>query len=147
MLKRKDSTGSDVEFVRRNVAHGMDDVKELICSLRQDGFGSYGSIQHNVDRSSLAGNNHQKKMIYREAKALRQGLHDALSDAADGVQMSFADTPETVKRRVSLVAGHSKRNALANQGLSSADSANSEERQNRSRAAPESVDVPTGNTS
>lgn len=63
-------------------------------------------------------------MFNREAKALQQGMHDALRDAAGGFQQSFVDAPVVVDRTLILIVGHSKQDKLARLASSSAHFAN-----------------------
>lgn len=59
-----------------------------------------------------------------EARALHQGVHDGLRDAARGVQKLFFDAHEVVERSLSLIVGDSMRDETARPGSLSAHSVN-----------------------
>lgn len=98
-----------MKVVRRKVADAKSGMNDLADGSRRYTLGLYASILHNVDQSLFAVSINLKKMFDCEAKALQQGVHDALCDAVGGVQKSFADAPEVVDRTLSLIFGHLKR--------------------------------------
>lgn len=102
-----------MEAGRRMVAGakgGMDDLVDGSC---RDTFDSYASIRQNVDQSLLIVRNRLKKIFDREAKRLQKTMHDALRDAAGGVQQSCFDAREVVNRSLASIVGQSKRDEAA----------------------------------
>lgn len=77
-------------------------------------------------------------MFDRKTKAMQQGVHDALCDAAGGVQRAFIDAPKVVDRNLRLIVENSKRDKSARPGSSSVHPASLGKRQSWTRAATDS---------
>lgn len=117
----------------------------MASCLPRDTFGSYSSIQQKVNQSSVTMSNQLKEMIDCETKALQQGVHDALQEAARGVQRPFVDS-EVVGRNLNLIVAILKRYELANPWYLSAHSASCVQRQCRTRVASYSRAALIGDT-
>lgn len=132
--------------MRRKVVDVKGDKNELADGLRLNTSDWYASIQHNVDRTMLAVSNRLKKMHDREAKALQQGVQDALCDAAGGTQKLFVEASEVVDRSLSLIVEHSPRDESAGPVSSSKHSASCERPQSQIGAAFDSGCVSMSST-
>lgn len=73
-------------------------------------------------------------------------MHDALDDAARGLQKAFIDAAAVINRSLSLIVGPSKRNESAKPVFLSVHSANPEWRQSWTRVAYNSGGAPMSNT-
>lgn len=109
MLKRKKSTGCDVEVVGCKVADAKRDTNSLVDGLRQDTFDSYDSICRNINQLLVTIRKPLKKMFDREAKKSQQNVHDVFLVVAGGVKKSFVDALEIADRSLSFIVGPSKR--------------------------------------
>lgn len=76
-----------------------------------------------------------KEVFDRDAKALQQGVDNALRDAASDVQKLFVAATNFANRSLSLIEVHSKREELARLGSSSAQFASCGQRQSWTSAA------------
>lgn len=65
-----------------------------------------------------------QEVIYCEAKKLQRGVHDALCNAAGGVQQSFANALEVVDRSLILIVEHAEHDKSARPGFYIAHAAN-----------------------
>lgn len=71
-------------------------MNELVNGLRCDTFVLYAIIQHIIDQSFLAVSSCQKETFDRDAKKSQQNVHDAIPDAAGGLQKSFVGAGKVV---------------------------------------------------
>lgn len=68
LLKRKESTGCDMDAELCKVADAKHEIKELFGGLRWETFTSYASIRYNVDQSLLTVSSRLVKVFDRKAK-------------------------------------------------------------------------------
>lgn len=77
---------------------------------------------------------------------MQQGAHDALYDAAGGVQKVFGNVSEVVDKSLSSIAGHSKRDESACPRSLFEHPASRGQRQNWTKAASDNKGVPMSDT-
>lgn len=95
-----------MKIVLCKVANTKGEIKEFVGGFRRDTLGSSAGIRHSVYQPVIVSGS-LKETSDHEAKALQQGVHGAVCDAAGGVRKSFVDAPAVVKRSLSLIVGHS----------------------------------------
>lgn len=126
LLKRKESTGCDVEVVSRKVANAKGKDNNLVDETRQDTFNLYAHNRHSVDQTLLALGTRLRKLFYREVQELQRSVHAGLCDAAGGFQESFVSAPEVVNRNQNLIVGQARQDESARLRPCTTHSANCE---------------------
>lgn len=127
-----------MEVVRCNVAGVKRDAMEVAGGLCRDIFSMGASIRQNVDQSLFTASSQLEEMFDCEAKALQEGVHDHLCNAAGGLQESFVDAFDFEDRKLSLIVDHSEGDESARPGSLPAHSASHGLPQSRTRAVSDS---------
>lgn len=112
-LKRKEPTACNTEVVSRKVVDENSDGNDLVDGIRRRTIVSCVSFQHDVNHLLVAICRSLKKLFGCDARALQQGVCDAIRGTAEEVLKLFVGAPKVVNSISTYIVGHAKHDELA----------------------------------